>query len=186
LRYIAALFVLSLGCTQSLASGGYATASQAEFQVFEADHRQQVAELQAHLTAKGVGDVVPVWTLLRQGTDYAALGEPAFAMPPVELWDGIVPTLEVLRDDVIPRVGTIEVVSGFRTERYNERAGGASKSRHRWFEAVDVVPQRTWTRTELHTDLLGWWAERGPEHEVGLGLYKGVRFHVDTHRHRRW
>lgn len=142
---------------------------------------------EAVLADANVGDVVPAWHLWRQGSDWRLLGAPAFAVPPRETWRAILPTLRVLRDEVIPRVGTVEVVSAFRTEAYNAAAGGAPGSRHRAFEAVDVVPVRHRDRDALRADLIAWWRARGPACACGLGLYARTRFHVDAGwRHRTW
>jgi uncharacterized protein YcbK (DUF882 family) len=130
--------------------------------------------------------VVPPWHLWRQGTDWRGVGEPAFARPPRDQWASIEPTLRLLRDEVVPEVGPVVVVSGFRTTRFNEKAGGAPGSRHRWFEAVDVVPRRWWSREGLHRRLLAFWEREGPALKLGLGLYSGTRFHVDTWKHRKW
>ncbi len=145
-----------------------------------------LARFEALLVAEGVADVVPAADLWRQGTDWQTVGHPAYALPPEEMWPAVVPTLRVLRDDVRPLIGPFVVVSGFRTAEYNAAAGGAAGSRHRWFEAVDVVPRRSWEREELHGLLLGWWGERGPTLNLGLGLYSKTRFHVDTWKHRKW
>jgi hypothetical protein len=148
------------------------------------DAAPELAAFEAWLEAQGVGGIVPAWHLWRQGTDWRALGHPPFAVPPRDLWPGIVPTLRVLRDEVIPRVGPVEVVSGFRTYRYNQLAGGSAGSRHRWFEAVDVVPRAPWPRVVLHARLRAWWRDTAAP--IGLGLYARTRFHVDTWRHRTW
>lgn len=193
-RCLSVLLPLALavgGCSavhvarQALAA---AHADRAAFRAF-VEHRGVSAMYDgfvAHLRQAGVADVVPPWTLWRQGTDWQRLGEPAFAVPPKASWSEIVPTLRLLRDDVLPATGPVEVVSGYRTSRYNERAGGASGSRHKWFEAVDVIPDRAWERAALHDKLLGIWRRRGAQTRLGLGLYSRTRFHVDTHRHRRW
>jgi len=185
LALLVSLLVVSL---RAVADDGYDTPDRARFAAYLAhgERSQEFQAFQAHLREHEVHDVVPAWTLWRQGTDWRGLREPAFAVPPRKAWPGIVPTLQVLRDHVIPASGPVEVVSGFRTERYNARAGGAKGSRHKWFEAVDVVPRRTWARSELHRALLSVWRRRGPSTSLGLGLYGGTRFHVDTHRHRRW
>jgi hypothetical protein len=164
------------------------TPSERRFERFvaEGDHSGEYEAFVALLTAEGVADVVPPWHLWRQGTDWRGLDEPAFAVPPREAWPAIVPTLRVIRDDVVPRVGPVEVVSGFRTEVYNARADGAKGSRHKWFEAVDVVPEERWERDALHVVLLDLWTTDGPSTKMGLGLYGGTRFHIDTHRHRKW
>lgn len=127
-----------------------------------------------------VDDVVPAWHLWRQGSDWRALGAPPFVVPPREAWPAIVPTLRVVRDEVIPLVGPIEVVSAYRTEGYNAAAGGAPGSRHRAFEAVDLVPVRFRDRDALRGELAAWWQARGARCTCGLGLYARTRFHVDS------
>lgn len=148
--------------------------------------RASYAQFEAFLTESGVGRVVPVWHLWRQGDEWRRLGEPPFAVPPRARWPEVVPTLVLLRDEIIPALGPIEVVSGFRTERYNRRAGGAHSSRHLAFDALDVIPRRFWTSFGLSRRLLSLWRARGPALRMGLGLYGGTRFHIDTHRFRRW
>jgi hypothetical protein len=144
----------------------------------------ELADFTEWLDGQGVGGIVPAWHLWRQGTDWRALGQAPLAAPPRDLWPGIVPTLAILRDEVVPRVGPVEVVSGFRAYRYNQLAGGATGSRHRWFEAVDVVPRAPWPRALLHWRLVAWW--RADPRPLGLGLYAHTRFHVDTWKHRTW
>lgn len=164
------------------------TPSHGQFQDFlvEEDLAGTFADFEAHLQAAGVAEVVPPWTLWRQGTDWRSVEQPPFAVPPRDTWDAMVPTLRVVRDDVVPVVGPVEVVSAWRTETYNAVAGGSAGSRHKWFEAVDLQPRRSWERSALHDRLLELWRTRGPKVRMGLGLYDFTRFHVDTHRHRRW
>jgi hypothetical protein len=131
-------------------------------------------------------DVVPPWQLLRQGTDWALVDHPPFAMPPRELWTAMVPTLRFIEDELIPRIGPVEVVSGFRTEAFNAMAGGSTGSRHLTFEAVDLVPLQRQTRKSLHQELESIHHAHGQEHSLGLGLYQNTRFHVDTWKARRW
>jgi hypothetical protein len=153
----------------------------------EAEHHDDdYAAFEAVLEQAGVVDVVPPWHLWRQGTDWEKVGHPAFAMPPRDEWTNIVPTLRFIRDDIVPSVGPVEVVSGFRTKEFNTAAAGAPGSRHQWFEAVDVVPFRYWGRESLHTVLLSQWAGPGVPANMGLGLYQATRFHVDTWKHRKW
>jgi hypothetical protein len=155
--------------------------------VAEGDRRLRYSRFEGYLAGAGVGEVVPAWHLWRQGTDWEKLGEPPFVEPPEEQWAAILPTLVVIREEILPGVGPVEVVSGFRTDAYNARADGAPGSRHKWFEAVDVVPlSGAWERDPLHRALLELWAARGTRLAWGLGLYEHTRFHVDTHRFRRW
>jgi hypothetical protein len=166
----------------------YNTPSDTQFEAFlrEDSNADRFQELVAYLDSEGVGDVVPVPHLLRQGTDWANVDLSPFAIPPDSLWPEIVATLEVLRDDVVPAVGTIEVVSAFRSVAYNEVAGGAKRSKHLQFSAVDIIPLDDIDRNELHTRLKTVWEEQGPSKEIGLGLYDGVRFHIDTGGFRTW
>jgi hypothetical protein len=167
----------------------YDTPDQARFDAFLAEqpgHRESYAAFVAFLGEQRVGGVVPPWHLWRQGTDWRSVDEPPFAVPPRDQWAGMVPTLELLRDEVVPFTGPLEVVSGFRTETYNRKAGGAKGSRHQWFEGVDVVPVQSWERGALHAALVPWWKQRGAPKRVGLGLYEGVRFHLDTWKYRTW
>jgi hypothetical protein len=160
--------------------------NEADFAGFQAQNQEIYTEFEQFLAAKGVADVAPVWHLWRQGTDWRALGEPPFAIPPRELWPGMVETLRVVRDKVVPIMGPVEIVSAFRTSVYNERAGGSKGSRHKYFEAVDVVPIVCWPRPLLHSWLLGWWSQEGESLKLGLGLYARTRFHVDTWKYRKW
>lgn len=179
---LAALVFASCGST------GYRTPSDDQFTEFlsQDDNRQRYQDLVDFLEQEGVGDVVPIRHLLRQGTDWEEVDLPPFAIPPDTLWPRAVNTLKVLRDDVVPAVGPIEVVSAYRTPAYNEVAGGASRSKHLEFSAVDVIPQEEIDRDELHSKLKAVWNDQGPAKEIGLGLYDGVRFHIDTGGFRTW
>lgn len=150
------------------------------------DARGRYAAFTAFLEDNGVADVVPPWHLWRQGTDWRVTMQPPFAVPPRDEWPDMLPTLQLLRDEVIPAAGPVEVVSGFRTGLFNELAGGSKGSRHQWFEAVDVIPMRWWAREDLHRELLAVWDRHGPLSRTGLGLYGKLRFHIDTYRWRRW
>lgn len=184
-----ALLLTTMAClARASTPASYDTPDHDRFQAFlnRKGATESFSAFEAHLRREKVHGIVPAWTLWRQGTDWRALGTDAFAVPPKSQWASIVPTLKVLRMHIIPATGKVEVVSGFRTNAYNQRAGGAAGSRHKWFEAVDVVPERAWDRERLHKALLAVWRSQGPSHKVGLGLYGRTRFHVDTHRHRRW
>ena len=161
--------------------------ARADFDAWVADgHAAAFARFETLLTAHDVANVLPPWTLWYQGTDWKKVGLPAYAEPPEAAWKQIVPTLRLVRDIVIPAVGPVEVRSGFRTPDYNARAGGASRSQHLDFTGLDLVPARTWTRADLHASLVATHGVHGAERRMGLGLYSGLRFHVDTARYRRW
>jgi len=182
------LIVLSAACARSIASAPAMAGDRQAFDAFLKERRPRAAvfgEFVALLKKHGVHDVVPAWQLWRQGTDWKACDQPAFAQPKKALWPNVIPTLKLIKRDLVPKVGPVSVVSGFRTAKFNTCAGGASKSRHLRFDAVDVVPRSGLRRSELHKTLHHIW--RGSKKaKLGLGLYSGTRFHLDTWRYRRW
>lgn len=187
-RLAVLLSVLLAGCLHRTRVSELDLPPEAAFEAWahEAGAERDYADFVAFLTEQGLADVVPPWHLWRQGTDWREVGEPAWAAPPRGDWPAITPTLRLLRDRVVPEVGPVVVVSAFRTPRFNERAGGAPGSRHKNFDAVDVVPKRLWSRARLHEALLRLWTLEGPALQLGLGLYGGTRFHVDCWKHRKW
>lgn len=154
------------------------------------------AALAASLERAGVGDVVPVWALLRTNPQVLArCGGPAFMLPPREQWANIVPALRLVRDRVIPAVGAVEVASAQRDAALNQCSGGARGSRHLIFAAVDLVPLETRDARDAFTRLCAAWRAAGPQSGWGLGAYfdptrpaqnSRARFHVDGTGWRTW
>ncbi|CAN5279511.1 hypothetical protein BH09PSE2_BH09PSE2_22310 [soil metagenome] len=144
-----------------------------------------VRAFEAMLTQAGVSGVVPIWQLLRTGSDWRGCGAP-FEVPPPELQPDIVPTLAVVRGRIAPALGPLEAKSAYRGPWLNVCAGGAEKSAHREFSAVDLTPLTPTTRAELKARLCPIYASSGEADRLGLGFYAGVRFHIDTQRHRSW
>ena len=175
-------------CTGETASHlrAYALPERARFDAWLPAHATAYADFEATLRTAGVADVVEPWTLWYQGTSWESGGHPPFVEPPRVEWPAIVPTLRILRDEVIPVTGALCVVSGYRTAAYNATEGGAKSSKHMGFHGVDVLPARAWERQALHTSLKEIHARVGVALQMGLGLYSGVRFHVDAWRFRTW
>jgi Peptidase M15 len=146
----------------------------------------QVKGLNDYLAAYRVGGIIPTWQLLRTASDWQKCGENAFEVPPPEYWPNLVQALRFIHEQVVPAVGPVEVVSGYRNLTLNQCAGGARESAHRYYQAVDMVPLRPTTREILIRDLCSAHARRGGPYGVGLGFYVGVRFHVDTRKYRSW
>ena len=191
MRRFAGILLLSTSCRSA-----YKTSLQDAKQAPDHDRFQewideeklekQYAQLVELLEKENLHDVVPTWQLLRQGTDWDHVDHAPFAMPPEEQWEGMIPTLSFMERVLIPRIGPVEVVSGYRTEAFNRAAGGSSGSRHMTFEAIDLVPLERQTRDHLHRDLRSIYESHGDEHALGLGLYQNTRFHVDTWKNRHW
>ncbi len=149
-------------------------------------HATSVKAFNDYLVQYGVGGVFPTWQLLRTATSWQRCGGQPFEVPPTSEWPHIVQTLRYVRDYVIPAVGPVEPVSGYRNPHLNVCAGGAPESAHKHYSAIDMVPLRPTNRPELMSKLCNTHAARGLEYHAGLGFYAFLRFHVDSTRFRRW
>jgi hypothetical protein len=149
-------------------------------------HATQVKAFNDYLATWQVAGILPTWQLLRTATSWQKCGGQPFEVPPTTEWPHIVQTLRYVHDYVIPAVGPVEPVSGYRNPVLNQCAGGAPESAHKHYSAIDLVPLRPTTREQLMRTLCGVHALRGPDYGVGLGFYAFLRFHVDTTKYRRW
>lgn len=94
--------------------------------------------------------------------------------PPEELWNNIWKTIEVADKARHKHGKPIKINSAYRSPKYNKAVGGASKSFHTGFSALDL---RTTAPKQLHKILLEM-RNKG-EFKGGLGLYPTF-VHVDT------
>jgi len=138
-----------------------------------------------YLVTNGVGGVAPTWQLLRTATDWQKCGAAPFEVPPTSEWANIVATLKFVGQYIIPAVGPVEPVSVYRNGALNLCAGGAQGSTHREMGAVDVVPLRATSRQALMVELCAVHLAHAGQ-PIGLGFYKGLRFHVDARKYREW
>ncbi|WP_226664377.1 D-Ala-D-Ala carboxypeptidase family metallohydrolase [Microbulbifer aggregans] len=167
---------------------GYRVATHASFKHFlhEGSNRREFGQLTRFLEDAGVADATAPENLLRQGSDWLDINESPFALPPRDYWNNILPTLRLIRDELIPAIGPVDVVSAFRTDHYNSKAGGSKGSKHKTFCGLDLVPRSNISRKELIEELRALQARLGPESRMGLGIYSGIRFHIDTCGFRSW
>jgi hypothetical protein len=157
---------------------------------------QDFAAFQSMLQSEGVAGIVPTWQLWRVDAQYAArCGEDYFAMPPKDRWRDIIPTLRLLRDEVIPVTGPLEVVSSWRSPAINTCVRGASRSKHLEFKALDLVASSRPDRRKLFKDLCAMQRAAGTGSGMGLGAYfkpddlainTQGRFHIDATGYRTW
>jgi len=146
-----------------------------------------VAALERFLVAEGVDGVVETWELVRPASDWhACRGAPAVEVPPQDLWPNIVPTLAFVRDHVKPAIGDVEVVSAFRNAHLNACVGGAPRSAHRLYYALDLAPRDPVTREALIARICALQEAHGAAYNLGLGFYAETRFHIDSLKLRRW
>lgn len=149
-------------------------------------HATAVKSFNEYLDQYGVAGILPTWQLLRTATSWSKCGGQPFEVPPATEWPHIVQTLRYVRDYVVPAIGPVEPVSAYRNPSLNACAGGAPESAHKHYSAIDMVPLRQTTRTQLMRTLCAVHARRGADYGVGLGFYAFLRFHVDTTKYRRW
>ena len=146
----------------------------------------QVKSFNDYLAAYQVAGIMPTWELLRTATSWADCGGQPFEIPPTGEWPHIVQTLRYVRDYVIPAVGPVEPVSGYRNPALNQCSGGAPESAHKHYSAIDMVPLRPITREAMMRTLCTVHSQHGAAYKAGLGFYAFMRFHVDSTKFRRW
>lgn len=173
--------------------------SREAFQRWLAADRTRATEFAAFerfLAERNVAGVVPAWQIMRTDADYAVrCGLPAFAVPPRDKWPAIVPTLRLVRAEVVPVVGRVEVHSAWRSDPLNACVNGASRSRHLSFSALDLIAPEQADKRQMFADLCAVHARAGARTRMGLGAYwdpekpaasrKG-RFHIDATGYRTW
>lgn len=149
--------------------------------------QDSVRAFRAHLAANGVDDVLPVWQLVRTSSSWRGCGADPFEVAPRDKWDNIVRTLKFVERDVVPSVGRVQAVSGYRNEGLNSCSNGAPASAHRMFFALDLMPvDASVTRGALVRGVCAAHAREGRDYDTGLGFYNGTRFHVDSSGFRKW
>jgi hypothetical protein len=163
--------------------------SEAEYRAWLAanpGNRGQILSFEAWQAAAGVDHVLPTWQLVRTASMWRECNAQPFEVPPFRLWPGMVKTLRFIRDHVVPAVGPVEAVSGYRNPALNACARGSERSAHLDFFALDLVPLRPTTRRQLFERICPMHSRDGPAAGVGLGFYTFTRFHIDTRSFRRW
>ncbi|MCK6264634.1 hypothetical protein KP803_15240 [Vibrio sp. ZSDE26] len=146
----------------------------------------KVMKIGKQLRDAGITRSMPLHLILLQGTDWVMSNTTLFTLPNAKHLPNMIRTLTFIQTHIEPEIGVVIPVSGERTDLYNQQAGGALRSKHLEFCALDLVPASDISRPDLHKKLKTIHAKVGPKHNVGLGLYSGVRFHIDTCGYRSW
>lgn len=195
----AAAAVLTLGLSSWWSAQREYAYSKPAFDVWvNADPKraQQFEQFSAAMADAGVAEVVPLWQLWRVDANYASRCDTEmFVAPPDDKWAAMVPTLRLVRDEVLPVTGPVEVVSAYRSQEVNGCIGGANRSQHLFFRALDLVTQEENDLAELFTRLCTMHNGLGAKSKMGLGAYYDLdnparnstgRFHIDSAGYRRW
>ncbi|MEJ1967669.1 MAG: D-Ala-D-Ala carboxypeptidase family metallohydrolase [Rhizomicrobium sp.] len=147
---------------------------------------QEVRAFEAYLHRAGVGGVLPLPPLLLNSSSWAACADAPYSLPPRALWPNIVPTLRFVRARIVPALGPVAALSGYRSPALNKCSGGAPKSAHAQYFALDLTPLQFKDRGKMIAAVCALHARYGPAAQAGLGFYSGMRFHIDTMGFRRW
>lgn len=163
---------------------------RAEFAIWLASapaRRADVDAFRAHLDRAGVGDVIPTWQLVRTSSSWRECAAGRFEVAPREDWDNIVTTLRFVEEEVVPAVGPVRALSGYRNASLNACSNGAPASAHRHFHALDLMPvSADVSREQMIRGVCSAHGRKGRDFDTGLGFYSGKRFHVDSSGYRRW
>ena len=183
-------FGLDLALAEQQSSGLAPGQTAADFQAWLRSSPANGAGLTAfrdYLAAAGVDSVVALWQLVRTSSSWRSCGAQPFEAPPADKWNHIVKTLRFVRDEVVPAVGQVEVLSGYRNEELNACSNGAPQSAHRHFFALDLTPvNKAVDRADMIRSVCAAHARDGRAYDAGLGFYTGRRFHVDSSGFRKW
>ncbi|MFN3945219.1 MAG: D-Ala-D-Ala carboxypeptidase family metallohydrolase [Allosphingosinicella sp.] len=148
--------------------------------------RGAVLSFEAWQEAAGVAGILPTYQITRTASMWAECGGPPFEVAPPALWPNVARTLRFVRDHVVPVIGPVEAVSGYRNPPLNACARGAATSAHVDYAALDLVPVAALERDAMIRAICAIHAFRGREAGIGLGFYAFRRFHVDSRSFRRW
>jgi hypothetical protein len=163
--------------------------SAADYQTWldaQPGRRGQVLSFEAWQQAAGAAHILPTYEVIRTASMWRECGGQPFEIAPPNLWPGMAATLKFIRDHVVPALGPVEAVSGYRDPALNACAHGSPGSAHKSYFALDLVPVHPLDRHELFRRLCAMHARYGRAARVGLGFYAYQRFHIDTNGFRRW
>lgn len=160
----------------------------------QGSHQQEVNEYYSYLQQHHANLSAPMFELLRSARDWERCGSQPYAIPPRELWDNLLPTLQVLENLRQKKIlDDIEVTSVYRDPTLNECANGSPGSKHVHNAALDFrIGNETPDIGDLEkiatakSKLCHFWAERGSQYNMGLGVYASGQIHIDTQGYRTW
>ena len=109
-------------------------------------------------------------------------GECELQIPPRQMWPNIHKTLQLAQKIRHEWGAPVAVLCGYRHPAYNRRVGGAEKSEHMQFAAVDLAPAKLGPGREWHdwVALVTKHVDACPDF-CGFGIYQSSRFtHIDV------
>lgn len=179
--------VIALGVALMFAAAAQADSTKdhdrgpARFNEWATSRSERINAFQRYLDGRGVGEVAPLWQLLRTASDWQRCGAEPFAIAPEPQWPAVAATLELLK--ALKARGVlkdVEVVSAWRDDTLNRCAGGSMHSAHVRSFAIDLL-------TAGSVDgLCAFWKQQGQAWQMGLSRYPSGRVHLDTAGYRTW
>lgn len=150
------------------------------------DNTIAVERFESYLARNNVFGVLPTYQILRTASMAKDCNQSAFEVPPNKFWPNIVTTLEFTGKFIVPEIGRVEAVSGYRNPDLNSCAGGAKRSAHTQYFALDMVPTTRIRREDMVQAVCRIHNKYGERYGIGLGFYNFTRFHIDSRSFRRW
>lgn len=147
---------------------------------------KEVRAFEDYLRRQGVGNVLPLSQVMLNASSWRACNVAPWSVAPRELWPHVVPTLRFIRSRIVPTLGPVAASSGYREPALNTCSGGAPKSAHALYYALDLTPLRFKDRDKMIAAVCKLHTRYGARANLGLGFYQGMRFHIDTNGYRRW
>ncbi len=147
---------------------------------------KEIQAFEAYLRRQGVSGILPLPQLLLNASSWRACNVAPYSIAPRALWPNVVPTLRFIRSRIVPALGPVAALSGYRDPDLNKCSGGAPQSAHALYDALDLTPLRFKDRDKMIAAVCKLHARFGAKAHVGLGFYQGMRFHIDTNGFRRW
>ena len=178
MRSIAVTTILACLCAASHAD----SRDETMYETWARDSR--TGEFQAFLEARGVGNVAPLYQLLRTASDWHKCSASPFQIPPQSQWPAVVEVLTLLRELKNRQIlQDFEAVSNYRSPELNDCAKGSPNSAHTLSFAIDIVMKGDPVNQE---GLCEFWRTEGKAWKMGLSRYPSGRIHLDTTRYRTW
>ena len=157
-------------------------------------NKNQVHRYQSFLKNQDLQSVVPEFELFQTARDWQSCNAPEYEIPPQEIWNNIVPTLNILKELINDNViDDFTVTSVYRNSALNRCAKGADSSKHVVNAALDFrigpeqpIPEELTMIQQTKTNLCQFWVKNGDRLNMGLGVYASGQIHIDSAGYRTW
>lgn len=151
------------------------------FKSWLSTHGAEARAFNAYLHQQQVGNVAPLYQLLRSASMWRECKAQPFQVPPKAQWKSVAEVLALLREmQRKGALGKFEVVSAYRDPALNRCAGGAKRSSHTHGFAVDILPLGG------TKGLCNFWKTAGRAWKMGVSRYPSGRIHLDRSSWRTW